>query len=306
MHNKKFTIYKLLLPLLFIVYCLLFIGTNLALAADPPKPTEYTLLAPLPLNGLDKGKVDTANTKTFIPGLIKLIIAVAGALAVIMIMYGGIQYISTAAFEGKANARKTIEDALWGLLLAISAWLILNTINPALVSLNLNPEVQQIPEGNGVPWDPGEIGGGPGGIGQIPMTPEEIAADKEVRGRLTKAGVQINAGPCLKGEGYGCTNLNGLGEAAIQGLATLKGDCKCTVMVTGGTEPGPHKTHGVGKPIVDIANDAGFRSWMASKKFLTVDGTGAVIKLSSGRQAALTFEKAGQGNSTGDHWHSIF
>jgi len=61
-------------------------------------------------------------------------------LAVIMIIWGGIQYMSTDAISGKSEAKNTIQNAIWGLLLAISAWLILNTINPDLVKFNLNIE----------------------------------------------------------------------------------------------------------------------------------------------------------------------
>ncbi|HEY4515783.1 MAG TPA: pilin [Candidatus Paceibacterota bacterium] len=280
--------------LLIIVYCLLFTPVF------AQKATDYKLLAPIPLSGVDQGDTKTTTAGPYIQGLFTLIIAIAGGLAVLKIIFGGIQYMSTDAFQGKSDAKGTIQNAIWGLMLAIGAWLILFTINPKLVKFDLSIPVQEIKTPSTPP-------GGGGGAG-IPMTPEEIAADKVVRDRLEdpNVGIRINAGPCLQGQGYGCTNLNGLPESAIQGLITLKKDCGCGVMVSGGTEPGPHKTHGVGDPIVDLANDQSLRSWMSSKGFLINNGNGAVVRLSSGRQVGFVFERVGQGRSTGDHWHVVF
>ena len=94
--------------------------------------TSYTLLAPIPLNGLQAGDTTEATASKYIEGLFILIIGIAGVLAVIKIIWGGIHYMSTDAFTGKSEARNSIENALWGLLLAIGAWMILNTVNPDL------------------------------------------------------------------------------------------------------------------------------------------------------------------------------
>ncbi|PIQ66529.1 MAG: hypothetical protein COV96_01015 [Candidatus Zambryskibacteria bacterium CG11_big_fil_rev_8_21_14_0_20_42_18] len=97
--------------------------------------TDYTLLAPI-----DGYVGETTQANSYLASIFKLAIAVAGGLAVIMIIWGGIQYMSTDAISGKSEAKNTIQNAIWGLLLAISAWLILNTINPDLVKFNLNIE----------------------------------------------------------------------------------------------------------------------------------------------------------------------
>jgi hypothetical protein len=282
--------------LLLTIYCLLF-AINPVFAEETAKPTDYNLLAPLPGVETTSGSGKT-TAGPYIQGIFTLMIAIAGGLAVLMIIFGGIKYMSTDAFAGKSEARATIEHAIWGLLLAMSAWLILYTVNPNLVGvIDLQVPVQPLATSTGP---------GPGGGFGIPMTAEEIAADKIVRDRLNDAGVGINAGPCLNGQGYGCTNLNGLAESAIQGLIVLKKDCGCVITVTGGTEPGPHKTHGIGSPIVDLSDNLNLRSWLTSKKFLITGSAGGVARLSSGRQAIFVFEKAGQGNSTGDHWHVGF
>jgi hypothetical protein len=67
----------------------------------------------------------------------KLGIAVCTGLAVIMIVMGGLRYVSSAAIGGKGDGKTMIQDALWGLLLALTSYLLLNTINPALLKSDL-------------------------------------------------------------------------------------------------------------------------------------------------------------------------
>src|SRR3989338_10581853 len=105
--------------------------------------TEYGLLAPL--HGVTvAGSQATSTFASYIPGIFNLVIGIAGVLAIVMIIYGGIQYMSTDAFQGKSEAKNTISQAIWGLILTISAWLILYTVNPNLVNLNLNIERQEL------------------------------------------------------------------------------------------------------------------------------------------------------------------
>jgi len=125
--------------LLFVVCCVLIV-TVPSFAAETP----YTLLAPIPLDGAGAGDTQTTVASQYIRGVFMLIIGLATGLAVIMIIYGGIKYMSTDAFAGKSEARETIQNAIWGLLLVIGAWLILYTINPKLVNFNLNIPIQAI------------------------------------------------------------------------------------------------------------------------------------------------------------------
>ncbi|MFH1392153.1 MAG: pilin [bacterium] len=65
-------------------------------------------------------------------------IAAAGILALLMIMIGGFQYITAAGSEAMAGqAKNRIQNAILGLVLALCSYLILNTINPDLVTLHL-------------------------------------------------------------------------------------------------------------------------------------------------------------------------
>lgn len=129
--------------LLFVIWvCFL---PALAFAQNTVKSTEYQLLAPLP-GYIETTKEDKTTAGPYIEGIFTLVIALAGGLAVVKIIFGGIKYMSTDAFSGKSEARGTIENAIWGLLLAISAWLILYTVNPNLVKFDLKIPVQEISE----------------------------------------------------------------------------------------------------------------------------------------------------------------
>lgn len=108
---------------------------------------EYTYLAPLPgtITSVTEGpggqKISKGDLGTYLWGIYKLAIGVAGVLAVLMITIGGIRYMVSEAISGKEAARKQITDAIIGLLLAFLSYLILYTINPDLIKLNLAPGV---------------------------------------------------------------------------------------------------------------------------------------------------------------------
>lgn len=66
-------------------------------------------------------------------------ITIAGFLAVLMIVVGGIQYMTAYGNPSKVeDAKDRIWQAILGLLLALTGWLILNTINPDLTAGVLN------------------------------------------------------------------------------------------------------------------------------------------------------------------------
>src|SRR3989344_4908280 len=97
---------------------ILFLTLFAVLLAPSPilaQSTEYELLAPIPLSGVTSGDTKETSAGAYIKGIFTLTIAIAGGLAVIMIVFGGIKYISTDAFTGKSEAKSIIENAIWGL-----------------------------------------------------------------------------------------------------------------------------------------------------------------------------------------------
>lgn len=57
-----------------------------------------------------------------------------GVVSMVSIFYGGLKYFLSVAGGAKENAKDILTGAALGLLLALSAYLVLRTINPALVS----------------------------------------------------------------------------------------------------------------------------------------------------------------------------
>lgn len=65
-------------------------------------------------------------------------LSISGLLAFGAIVWGGIQYTASAGSpSGQSEGKEWIKGALWGLLLLAGAYLILNTINPDIVGLEL-------------------------------------------------------------------------------------------------------------------------------------------------------------------------
>jgi|GEM_PF-1951025 len=58
-------------------------------------------------------------------------------IAIIMVMIGGVQYIMARGGGGVGEAKKRIGNAVLGVILLFCAYLILNTVSPALVKLSL-------------------------------------------------------------------------------------------------------------------------------------------------------------------------
>jgi hypothetical protein len=77
------------------------------------------------------------NLSTLINALVGLSVAIAAVLAVIMIAVGGFKYMTTDSMFAMGSAKEQITNAVVGLLIVLAAILILQTINPCLVSLNI-------------------------------------------------------------------------------------------------------------------------------------------------------------------------
>lgn len=99
--------------------------------------SNYQLLAPLP--GIQSVDVGKENALADYLGLIfKLIIGITGVLSVLMIVLGGIEYMTSDVIFSKEQAKKRIWNAILGLLLALGSYAILNTLNPDLLRINLS------------------------------------------------------------------------------------------------------------------------------------------------------------------------
>lgn len=79
----------------------------------------------------------TTNLSTFLSQVFQFGLALAAALAVVMIVWGGVEIMLSESVLKKTDGKKRIMDALGGLLLALVSWLILYIINPDILNFKL-------------------------------------------------------------------------------------------------------------------------------------------------------------------------
>ncbi len=77
---------------------------------------------------VELGQVEIKDVLFFIVKLIDLVSALAGTLCVIMLLYGGFQYMMSGLNDDKESAKKTLRYAITGLIVTFLAYLIINLI----------------------------------------------------------------------------------------------------------------------------------------------------------------------------------
>ncbi len=110
---------------------LAFFGTEAIVWAQVD---QYTPLVQLP--GIDTATAN--NLPRYLEAMFKLAIGLSALFAVVIIVLGGIQYMTSETLGGKSEGKDRIKQALSGLLLAIASYLILYTINPDTLRFNFN------------------------------------------------------------------------------------------------------------------------------------------------------------------------
>ena len=102
-----------------------------------------------PILGLTQGvTADTARLAAFFNNLYKYAIGMAAVLAVIMIIWGGLQYATQDIPGAKQEGKDRILQAILGLVLVLSPVLVFSIINPAILNLSLNLRPLDTKSGN--------------------------------------------------------------------------------------------------------------------------------------------------------------
>ncbi len=214
--------------ILFILTAYFLLPTTiLAQAPNPPdtntRPelTEYELLEPLP--GVTKRGSDTkTDANSYIAGMFRLMISIAGVFAVLRIIYAGILMMSSDSISKKTEGHGIIQETLWGLALALSAWIIVAVVVPSggpncqsgSFCFNLSLSAIDIKSNSNTPP------GGSGGVGSPgPLTEEEVAQ------QLRNGGIRVAPG----------IRLAGLRQKTIDELISLRNNCNCVVYLTSAT-----------------------------------------------------------------------
>lgn len=126
----------------------------------------FVPLAPIP--GLTQGvTANSAGLATFFNNLYKYIIGLAAILAVIEIIWGGLEYSTQDSVSKKSDGKERIYQAIFGLVLVLSPVLVFSIINPSILNLSLNlPKLDTV---SGSPTGAGS-GSGPGTTVTDPAT----------------------------------------------------------------------------------------------------------------------------------------
>ena len=74
----------------------------------------------------------------FFNNLYKYLIGLAAVLAVIEIIWGGLEYSTQDSISKKSDAKERIYQAIYGLILVLSPVLVFSIINPSILDLSLN------------------------------------------------------------------------------------------------------------------------------------------------------------------------
>jgi len=104
---------------------------------------EYNLLAPLKDANKPSSLQKVSGLTQYAQYVFRLVVGMAGLIAVVVLIIGGLEYVSSGISGNEAartSAHKRIWDAIMGLVLALSAFLILETINPELVTFKFKIE----------------------------------------------------------------------------------------------------------------------------------------------------------------------
>jgi len=137
MKKNKTNYQKIIKLFLFICICLFSNIAGAVVQTLTPQETTsidtYKLLAPI-------GEMTTAPTNfgDYANKILLIVIGLCGVLAVVMIVIGGFMYMGDESVFGKTEAKGQITRAILGLLIALGAYALLNTINPDLLNTNVS------------------------------------------------------------------------------------------------------------------------------------------------------------------------
>ncbi len=214
-------------------------------------------------------------------------ISLSVIIATLIIAYAGFLWIlSPTNAENKQKGRTMLLNAVIGMVIVLSAWLVIDFFMKTLYDqTSFGPwNAILLDEGDGKQCIEAKSSGTvttttttPSG-GTVTATSSastnynNATNEAEVRARLSRAGISINHPACAVGSsGSGCTNVGGLKETTIQQIIALNAVCSggCGMTVTGGSEPGHAAganpataySHGNGFK-VDLRLGTGMDSWI--------------------------------------------
>jgi len=321
-----------------------FVGPTQAEAQG--SASDYTLLARLPgisenpnctplvvnPDGSTSGGCQT-NLSTYLPGAFKLIISLCAVLAFLVLTYGGVLYMTSDAVWDKSQGKTYITNALIGLGLAIASYVILYTINPGILSFQLNMNqpstTAQSAADVAAIQAASATASGLTASGADLLSGSTLAADQSNRATLASADIGVNNPPCGTQTSSGvltsnCTDVNLIKQPVMDDLSqVMAGTCQnntssacanscatasastCAVTITGGNEASLHNTdttHSTGDT-VDLAPTSALNNYLSKTNPQAANPVNGTTVTVNGLN--FTYETAGaNAANTGAHWHA--
>lgn len=126
-----------------IVLCITFSPTTHSVIA-----ADYMLLESMP--GVAEAKATGVSFAQYATGIYNFAVAAVVISALLMMTIGGFLYMTSAGNQAQAGtAKKIITDALLGLIVVFTIWIVLHTINEDLLKIELDFSEVQTTGGQG-------------------------------------------------------------------------------------------------------------------------------------------------------------
>jgi hypothetical protein len=310
-----------------------FVQTVNQTQSDCPEDNQncYILLQPLG-NGQNQLEAigPAADFGGYLNTIFQIGVALAGIFGVLMIVMGGVTYMTTDSYSKKTDGKQQIIRALLGVLLALTSWLILNTLDANLTSFNLGINNVSPEDLSTTAWNNGQAAPGTNicsdpertftvnNIENQVLQDGDWPSDQANRSALASANIGINNGNCSSAGASGCTSVYFEGSAndpatgVVAKLIQFKEACDvatpngtCRVVVTGGSECWAHASHGPSEMKVDIRSN----TQAVQADAAGIQATNDYIQSFNGSVPGIgQFVAEGEGaneNTTGAHWHVI-
>ncbi len=155
----------------------------------------------------------TNNLGAFLGAVYNVGIAAAVALTVIMLIWGGIEKMTTESYTGKSKANERMKNAVYGLILALTSYVILYIINPCLVQFVGNGCNNALLKGSS-----GSSNTSGGTSSNVPSTTEFGGYNEPVNNSQVTVGSFVNTGT------NGGTSVGGSGSGVTSGSVNLLSD----------------------------------------------------------------------------------
>lgn len=237
-----------------------------------------------------QGGVTGRTLGEYISALYVYFSGAVGILAAVMLLYGGIRWLTAAGNESHVeSAKETIYSAIIAMVLVLTSYVLLNTINPELVGIrDLSSIIKNISptEGETAPQDPALLGTCQENATKIQSSKNVIMAsttcDKPFPGATTKYEIQTLAsyGTCTMQaiSGPHCPGVHDVTANAgiVAGLSALaQTGCSFTITAFGnGDHDASNSRHYAGNA-VDIDVPSGCSTQQVLDAFCGYSGLSA-------------------------------